>query len=269
VNAVLREVPLVASGRRRRADCAGSVWLQSLELWQPDDPDALVTGDGETALLLLGGTFDLVGGGTAWPARGARKDPFNGRPMAVFLPPKTPFRVSNGGGEILLVAARQPAPAAEPSGRAAFAQKPLLPMAGSGKSFDPNSGEWRPAETFPSAPESLPPRRFERLPVGGCIVERVFAPDYKAATLSVDEVVIPAGQSLALADIPAKARGEEVLVFTRTESTGELRVDGRRHPLSGDAVSVLAGAGDGAVLRAAGGAMYAVLAWAGKVAPLA
>lgn len=241
--------PWSGDERLRTATFAGARWCAQAQLWRPHDPDLLTTGDVETAVLVLAGTFDLIGGSTAWPARGARTTPFAGRPMAVFLPPRTQFRTQNGSGEILLLGARQPPapPAAE--GRAAFAQKPLLPMAGSNKSFDPTTGEWLPAEAFPTAPESLPPRRMQRLPVGDLIVERVLAADYKAATLSVDEVVVPAGATLRVRDVPGRPGADEVLVFVRGDD--------------GDVVSVRRDVDD--VRVTAGRApSYVVLAYAGK-----
>lgn len=236
--------------RLRTAATTGARWLRHVQLWRPRDPDTITTGDVETAVILLSGTFDLVGGTTAWPARGARRDVFSGRPMAVFLPPRTGLRTSNGQGEILMIAAAQPAVREEPTGRDALAKKPLLPMAGSGKAFDPTSGEWKPAETFPTAAESLPPRRFERIEVGACVVERVFAPDYKAATLSVDEVVVPAGATLRVAEIPGRPRCDEVGTFVRDER--------------GDRVTVTRGTGNDVVIAASGGPAYVVLAYAGK-----
>lgn len=236
--------------RSRIAHASGARWLRHVQVWRPADPDAITTGDVETAVILLSGTFDLIGGSTAWPARGARKTPLEGRPMAVYLPPHTPFRTQNGSGEILMIAATQPVAREEATGREALAKKPLLPMAGSGKSFDPTSGEWKPAETFPTAPESLPPRRFERITVGACIVERMFAPDYKAATLSVDEVVVPAGASLRIADVPGRPRCDEVAVFVRDER--------------GDRVDIVRGNGDDVVVTATTAPSYVVLAYAGK-----
>ena len=229
----LAPLPLSGDARLATATCTGTRWLAHAARWRPLDPDQIVTGAHETAVLLLGGTFDLVGGSTAWPARGARKDPFTGRPMAVFLPANTEFRVSRGSGEILLLAARTPVARPEQSGREGFANKPLLPLAGSGKSFDPNSGEWKPAETFPNAPESLPPRRFERIPIGPVTLERVFAPDYKAATLSLDEAMLAAGQSLRLADIPGRAAADEVMLFVRSE--GRATVGAATVTAAGDA----------------------------------
>jgi len=259
------EVPIAGDDRLRTAACRATRWLEYAQLWRPRDPDRLVTGEHETAAILLGGTFDLVGGGTTWPARGARQDPFGGRPMAVFLPPRTEFRCGNGQGEILLVAARQPPRREEVTGREAFATKPLLPLAGSGKSFDPNSGEWKPAETFPNAPESLPPRRFERIVVGACTIERVFASDYKATTLSVDEVVVPAGATLRLGDVPGRPRADETLLYVRTPGTANVTAGGREHGVRGDAVLVVAGSGDEATITA-GAPTYVAIAYAGKPA---
>jgi hypothetical protein len=254
-------LPFGGEPRLRRASCpAGGRWLQHVELWRPHSADAVTTGAVETAVVLLHGTFDLVGGGTAWPARGARTTPLQGRPMAVFLPPDTVFQANGGNGELLLVAARQPV--AKPiEGRAALSAKPLLPLAGSGKAFDPGSGEWKPAETFPTAAESLPPRRMERIAVGAVTVERVLAPDYKAATLSLDEVVLPAAASLRLGDIPGRATADELLVFVRSEATAS--VGGAR--IQGDAAFLVpADAIDGLVLTAGASPAYVLLAYAGK-----
>ena len=114
-----------------------------------------------------------------------------------FLPPKTTFAATNGAGEILSVAARQPE---QPplTGDEALQQKPLLPLAGSGKSFDPASGQWQPTETFATSAEHLTPRRIEHLALDGVTVERVFAADYKAATLTVDEAVLQPGKTLTV-----------------------------------------------------------------------
>jgi len=246
--------------RLRRCDVRGAQWLQHVALWRPDVDDELPPIDGEAAVVLLSGTFDLLGNGTSWPARGARKTPLQGRPMAVYLPPKATFAVRNApaarAGEILLVYARQPAVEAEPEGRDALSSKPLLPLAGSGKAFDPKTGEWKPEETFPTAAESLPPRRFERVQVGELVLERVFASDYKAATLCLDEVVVPAGASLRLGDVPSRPGCDELLVFTRR--SGE-------HGGDGDEVQWLsADDADALAIDAADGATYVAIAYAGK-----
>lgn len=266
----MNNVAFAGDQRLQTAPCGQARWFVHTALWRPNDPDGLTTGDHETAVLLLGGTFDLVGGGTVWPARGARKHAFAGRPMAVFLPPRTEFRTGNGRGEILLIAARQPQVKIEPTGRDALSNKPLLPLAGSGKAFDPKTGEWLPAEAFPTAPESLPPRRFERVPVGACVIERVFAPSYKAATLSVDEVVLPAGATLALRDVPGRAAHDEVLLFVRAndeqDRAARVTIAGESHEVRGDAVFVVPTPGGEAdvTLAAANAPLYAVLAYAGK-----
>ena len=249
---------------RLRVAAAGEAkWCTEVQLWRPAAQDAITTGEGETCVVLLSGTFDLHGGPTVWQARGARTTPLEGRPMAVFLPPRTTFRAENGTGEILLVSARQPQIAAPTEGRAAFGQKPLLPMAGSGKSFDPNSGEWRPAETFPTAPESLPPRRMQRLPVGAVTIERVFAPDYKAATLSLDEVVLAAGTSLRVQEIPGLPPAVEVLLFVRSEGSSRITHAGTTtHAPCGDR-AFCADSLD-LTIEAVGGRSYVLLAYAGK-----
>lgn len=258
--------PWSGDARLRTFGLPHARWAESVQLWRPVGSDRLVTGAGETAALLLAGTFDLIGGGTAWPARGARTTPFAGRPMAVFLPPHTEFCAQNGHGEILLLAARQPAPPREVHGREAMAQKPLLPLAGSGKSFDPTAGEWRPAETFPSAPESLPPRRMTRLPCGPLWVERVLAADYKAATLCLDEIVLQPGQTLCIADVPERPKCDELLLFVRTEGEVQLGANGApAHTARGDLVF----AGDAAVgtaqrITAQEGRTYVLVAYAGK-----
>ncbi len=260
-------LPLHGDERLRTAVLTGTRWLDRVTCWRPRDPDGLVTGEHETAAILLAGTFDLVGGTSVWPARGARTEPFAGRPMVVFLPPHSEFRTSNGHGEILLLAARQPVAPAEPVGREALARKPLLPLAGSGKAFDPSSGEWKPAETFATAAESLPPRRFERLAVGACTVERLLGPDYKAATLCVDEVALTAGQTLDLGDIPARPPCDELLVFVRAEQHAVVGAGATARELHGDAVHVLAPtACAGFTLRALAGRVYAAIAYAGKPA---
>lgn len=260
--------PLAWSGDERlhTATVAGSRWLAHVQLWRPRELDRLTTGDVETAVVLLSGTFDLIGGGTAWPARGARSTPFEGRPMAVFLPKQTDLRAERGQGEILLVAARQPAPPPPTEARGVFGKSPLLQLAGSGKAFDPNTGEWRPAETFATSPESLPPRRMERLAVGAVTVERVLAPDYKASTLSLDEVVLAAGASLRIDDIPGRARADEMLVFVRTAASARLQHGGTETTVRGDAAFSITTANDvtDLTIAADGGPAYVLLAYAGK-----
>jgi hypothetical protein len=90
---------------------------------------------------------------------------------------------------------------------------------------------------------------MQRLPVGDVIVERVLAADYKAATLSVDEAVMPAGATLRVRDIPGRPRAAEVLVFERG-------VDGDRVNVRTDI--------DDVQITAGSAPRYVVLAYAGK-----
>lgn len=265
----MTEVPMICDGAPRltTATMDGCRWLEQLQLWQPEAVDQITTGEHETAVVLLAGTFDLMAGSTSWPARGARKAPFAGRPMAVFLPPNTPFRVGNEAvdGEILMIAARQPEVGPEPEGQAALSAKPLLPMAGSGKSYDPATGEWKPAESFPTAAESLPPRRFEKLPIGNVTIERIFSESYKAATISVDEAVIPAGSSLSLKDIPARPTCEEVLLFARPQATSRIALDGECQNIDTDCTHVLSNTeADQLTIYSDEQPTYIVIAYAGK-----
>ena len=47
--------PAVFEGdnRLRTAPCPGARWLSHLQLWRPNDPDLITTGEHETAVLLL------------------------------------------------------------------------------------------------------------------------------------------------------------------------------------------------------------------------
>jgi hypothetical protein len=106
---------------------------------------------------------------------------------------------------------------------------------------------------------------MQQLQVGACVVERVFASDYKAATLSVDEVVLPAGQKLAVADVPGRPRADEVLVFVRTEAGATVAHAGQESAVRGDAAFCFAIAGEPDVsITAEGSPVYVVLAYAGK-----
>lgn len=253
---------LTAGPNGRRALLPASCHFTRAEVMAVSGQGTVTIGDEECCALVLSGTFDLRSGSTAWPSRGTRREPHDGRPVAVFLPPHADFTASGGSGEILLLGARRPeAPPA--TGRDALRQSPLLPLAGSGKAFDPGSGEWRPAETFPTAAESLPPRRMQQIDAGGIVVERVFPPDYKAATLTVDEAVLPDGTVLALAGL-APPSAEACLVYVRAE--GELSItDG---PIvvvvGGEAMVHHDGEAGRLELGARGGRAYVALAYAGK-----
>jgi hypothetical protein len=258
----LQPLALRADATGRGATLPACRWFTALRVLAVDGPMQVETGDEESCALLLAGTFDLAAGGTRWPSRGARSDPLGGRPVAVFLPPRCRFAVDAGRGEILLVSARQPPVAAPPAGRAALSRSPLLPLAGSGKAFDPGTGEWRPAETFATAAESLPPRRIERLAVGAATVDRVFAAGYKAATLTVDELALPAGASLRLRDLPLPD-ASECLLFARTAGQLTVTAGAGRASLQGEQ-GLLAGAPGELTLTATAAVAWAVLACAGK-----
>ena len=217
------------------------------------------TGDGETCAIVITGTFDLRGGSTQWQSRGARTSPFAGRPVAVFLPPRTEFAAENGAGEILWIEAKKPeAPAA--TGREALRQSPLLQLSGSGKSFDPTRGEWMPAESFPTAAESLPPRRIAQAQCGAVRVERVFAADYKAETLVVDEAVIQDGQVLDLALLPLPASATEALVYVRCDGEAIVRMHDAVATVARDGVIHGKGAVQSMRIEAKGAAAYVVIA---------
>tara|TARA_R110002072_G_scaffold87129_3_gene196618 strand:- start:29249 stop:30055 length:807 start_codon:yes stop_codon:yes gene_type:complete len=262
-------IPLTASDAQQifTAKTSNTRWFEQLQLWRPEAVDELTTGDGETAVILLAGTFDLMAGTNTWPARGARKSPFAGRAMAVFLPPNTPFRVGNEAcdGEILMISARQPESGPDPVGKEALSQKPLLPMAGSNKSFDPITGEWLLAEAFPNAAESLPPRRFEKLRVGDIAIDRIFQESYKAATISLDEIVIPAGASLSLKDIPSRPACDEVLLFVRPESKSRIEQSGTATEIEQDSTHCMSAADANQItVHSEAARTYLVIAYAGK-----
>jgi hypothetical protein len=85
---------------------------------------------------------------------------------------------------------------------------------------------------------------MQQLQVGACVVERVFASDYKAATLSVDEVVLPAGQKLAWRTFRGDPRADEVLVFVRTEAGASVAHAGQASAVRGDAAFCVAMTGE-------------------------
>ena len=64
----MKSLPFVGDEHLTTARADGARWLEHVVRWRPHDPDQIVTGDHEVAELLLAGTFDLVGGSTAWPA---------------------------------------------------------------------------------------------------------------------------------------------------------------------------------------------------------
>lgn len=259
----LRELPFLTVGNEAVANAPVDSWFVELRRARIDAPYVRTTGQGESCALLLTGTFDLRGAATHWQSRGARTNEREGRPVAVFLPPRTEFAATNGSGSILFVEARQPT-AAPATGRAALQQSPLLPLSGSGKSFDPTRGEWLPAESFPTAAESLPPRRIQQVHCGPVRVERVFAADYKAMSLLVDEAVVPGATTLDLAALPLTPHVREALIYVRSDHEvalhlGDLRATGR-----GECVFHATGAIADLRIEAAQGPCYVVLACAPK-----
>lgn len=216
--------------------------------------------DGESLLVVLGGTHDLYAGGGSWLRRGVRAGPLeDGRPVAVFLPPNTPFRADGGDGALLLVAVRQPEPPPAHDRREELGRKPLLPLAGSGKAYDPISGEWKLQEAFLSSPEAILPRRLERLATAsGARADRVIGTDYKALGLCVDEVLLAAGQDVELA--PPHAAAE---VAVHVETTGRARV-GELEVAHADGPTVVHAAGPQPPrVTALDGRAYALFVYAG------
>lgn len=237
----LRLLPLSNEGPLLVARSAAGSRLTRIALARVDGDLVVTTGDGETCAIVMTGTFDLRGGHTQWQNRGARTEPCAGRPIAVFLPPNTEFAAERGKGDLVLVEAKKP-PAPQATGREALRQSPLLQLSGSGKSFDPTRGEWMPAESFPTAAESLPPRRIAQVQCGATRVERVFAADYKAETLVVDEAVVPERATFDVAQLPLPASVDEALVFVRCDGDAIVRKGDEQLVVRGDAVVHAAGA---------------------------
>jgi hypothetical protein len=92
----------------------------------------------------------------------------------------------------------------------------------------------------------------------------MFAPDYKAATLSVDEAVVPAGAELRLGDIPGRPMCDETLLFMRTAHRATVRHEGHSETVVGDGVVHLPFDGRSAVVRADDGPCFVVVSCAGK-----
>jgi hypothetical protein len=140
-------------------------------------------------------------------------------------------------------------------------------MAGSGKAFDPTTGEWKLHEEFASSAQAILPRHIERSDAAGIAVERVFAPGYKARGLCVDELVIPDGRTFLVADLADRPpRARELMVFVRPRAAAELRAGAQTVKCTADGVFLLdlQTAGPDLALTASGGPCFAVLGWAGK-----
>ncbi len=238
-----------------------SEWLREVRVLSCDGrPTERRTDDVESLLLVLEGTHDLSAGSGSWLRRGLRKQRYSGRPVALFLPPETPYRTENGTGSILVFAARQPAPlASQDEPKAALSRKPLLALAGSGKAYDPASGTWKPAEAFLASAEAILPRRIERVPLdGGAVLERIIGADYKALSLCVDEVVVHPGKAVRVRPPrPVEGYPAEFALYVATE--GAVDVGGRT--LHGE--RVVAGSGTPPQVRADEGRCYCAIAYAG------
>ena len=237
---------------------AGAHWFTRLELH--DAADGVVrgeTGDEEAGLLLLRGTFDLQAGATTWGGRGARNTPLGAKPIAIFVPPRTPFAGATKAGSMLVVGCRQLPDQPTVEGKAALSHKPLLQMAGANKAYDPNTGEWRNAESFPSSPELIAPRRIERIEHGSVVEERVFPADYKTSAFTLGELHFPAAARLELPLRP----DEELLLFVQATAPVAVRVGGEEAQLSGTAACIAHGA---TVTITSGGPAFVVMAHAPK-----
>ncbi|MBK8976775.1 MAG: hypothetical protein IPM29_12725 [Planctomycetes bacterium] len=262
----LRAVP---DGSDLRFELPADSWFTELRLLRIDgSSDERTSGDGESLLVVLDGTFDLFAGGGSWLRRGLRATPTAGRAVALFLPPHTRFRAEHGSGRLLLVSARRPEPPRPDAAATPAAKKPLLQLAGSGKSFDSASQQWRPTESFLGSPEALLPRRFERIALADEVVlERIAGPDYKALSLRVDECALPAGARVESFPHPASASCRPPL-----EALAVVVTDGAA--MLGDGAQPCAGtsahhAPDGtlASLAALAEPCYALLAYAGPKLP--
>lgn len=253
----------IRDGRESACTFPSSAWLQRIVRIDVDgDTGTLRTTDAESVAIVLHGTLDLFAGGSAWARRGARTTPFEGRPVAVYLPPLTPYGSSAGEGALLVVSVRQPPIRSLADGREALARKPLLPLLGSGKAFDPTSGEWRPRETFPDSPEAILPRRIARITTpGGAVVERVLGLDYKTRGLCVDEASLVCGVPLRFAPPQAADYPAEAALWLEVD--GALTVDGALVPNDGLPRALACSLDAMPELRLERGRAYALVVWAG------
>lgn len=218
----------------------GAKWFTSIRLVRASGRVEERSADGEGALLLLTGTFDIQAGGGAWPGRGLRKQVFEGRPCAVFLPGNCRWRLDNGSGEVLLAQTRVPeVELLSPTEN--LQKKVLLPIAGSGKAFDPVSGEWRRQKEFALSPEAILPRQLVRTHIGEHAVETVFPSSYKALALCAAEAVVPAGAELTWPNWQCRQDAgrvpwqRESVYFLRTEGEARIVVGASDQRFRGDA----------------------------------
>ena len=256
-------VPLIDCAPGQRAATCPGRWFRRVLVASSAEPVEGRTAEGdESGLLLLSGTVDLEAGAGSWISRGTRPTPYQGKPVAVYLPPKTHFRASGGRSDLLLLSARRPElpPVAEEPGRSA----PLLPLAGSGKAFDRTSGSWQPIESFADSPEAILPRRITERQVEGAVLQTVFGPSYKALGLTLTEIVLAAAGRVTVppADLTASdgKYPEEWAVYYRAEQGLDCSTADRTETLAGE--GVLVGSGQ-AVLTAGAARVYLAAACSG------
>jgi hypothetical protein len=118
-----------------------------------------------------------------------------------------------------------------------LAKKVLLPLAGSGKAFDPVTGDWKRQEDFPLAPEAILPRRITTAEVDGKQVEFVFPAGYKARVLCAAETRLLPGESLRWPDWRTEngnAWRRESLYFLRSEGRAAVTAGSGRGEVVGD-----------------------------------
>ena len=261
----LLELELDDTGQRRVAQDPSWQWLCRFELRTVQGEVEGRTDPGvETLVLLLSGTYDLEAGGGSWLSRGVRKSAFEGKPVGLFLPPGTRYAFRNGEGEVLMVSGRQPPPPSEPDTvEETLSKKPLLPMAGSGKAFNPKTGEWLREEDFPSAPEAILPRRVQEQQLGQNLLRQVFPFDYKALCLCLCECVIQDGTTLDVPRLDIANYPEETAVYFTTNGTVRASQGDTEIALTQQGVV----AGQNLVLTAEGGDAYVAIARAGAKQP--
>ena len=136
-------------------------------------------------------------------------------------------------------------------------QKPLLALAGSGKAFDPATGEWKRQEDFPSSPEAILPRRIEVTQDGDTVTRHVAPYDYKALSLTVDECILPADQHITVTAAATAGYPAERAVYYDTQGT--VTIEGAALTGQGVAPSVT----PGMTIQAQGAPAHLVFAGAG------
>lgn len=256
----MRAIAWRVEGTTREAADGVGAWFRRVQLLGVQGETKLRTpSSDESALVILGGTFDLSAGSGSWAQRGLRATPFDGRPCAIYLPPDTPLRAV-GTGELLIVGCRRPE--LPPATDAPPPMRPLLALSGSGKAYDARTGTWELLERFPSAPEAVLPRAIARVDLDGTMVERIFAGAFKALALRVDEAVIAAGGTFTPHPDASEIAGDgDLAVFVRALGGAEVLADGVTHAVDDDAVYVTAAT---SLVRITAGRLpaYAVCAWA-------